>query len=210
MYSQRRCNSVALLIVLCFICGCEVGPPTSYSSSLPYTGFSHHIQVAKGNTNIPDGYKEPPALDPNDVWSKIKFSREASEYLKGIKSDLEEIQAKADNATEQAEAVSDMINFGNSIPRYVGSVHLLSRQSNFKSLLGYHEFPYFDYSKPSPPLTIGRDEFRYRMYKHDLADYAATINSYLEDAAHYPERTKRLCYGQKERRRVYYLLANSI
>lgn len=186
MFCQGKSNFAISVILLCFICGCDIGLPTRYQP-YTYTGFSSHFKVATGNTNIPEGYKEPPVLDSEDLKSEIMFPHEASEYLKGIKNDLEEIKAKADNATEKAEAVSDMITFGGSYfsPQYVGSVHLYSSQSNFKSLLGYPEFPEFNYIEPTPPITIGRDEFSYSMYKRELADYAATISSYLEDAEHY-------------------------
>ncbi|MHC4725148.1 MAG: hypothetical protein ACYS9V_13020, partial [Planctomycetota bacterium] len=80
-----------------------------------------------------DGYKEPPVSDSNDLNS-IMFSREAEEYLEGVKNDLKEIEAKVDNAVDKAEAVSNMISYGGGYLSlsHVGSTFLLgSRQSNF-------------------------------------------------------------------------------
>jgi hypothetical protein len=189
------------VFLLLYIAGCGGGSGYSnYSPNTSYIGFSSHFKKTKGNSNLPNGYKDPPVLDANDSLTKSRFVKNAKEYLAGVINDLKEVNDKADNATKKINAVVDAANFGYEYftVSYVGSVFTLG-ESNF-GIFDYPEFPKFNYFfsaiKPYKPLFLD-DEFmvenynnQVRSYNREVADFAATIKAYIEDAEHYIKNCK--------------------
>ena len=134
---------------------------------------------------MPFGYKEHPKYIENGKVNTM-FDYEASKYLEGIRDDLEEIEGKSENALKKIKAVADAVAFLGDyfyVP-YIGSVLSFGGfQSNFENILGYPEFPEFDYQYPHPPII--EDTFLMMVYKQDLLDFAATVEAYIEDGKHF-------------------------
>jgi len=188
------------------VAGCDSYLDTAnyspYAGVSSYTGFSSHFAKTTGTSNFTHEYKGPPVLDSNDALAKFEFEKNAKDYLDGVVNDLEEVNDKADNANDRISAVVDAVNSGFGIfhIRYVGSVLILSRETNFGFVLGYPEFPAFDHSppltKPYKPLFFDNEfmvesyNAEVRDYNRGVADFNATVKAYIEDAEHYIENGK--------------------
>ena len=187
------------IFLLLFIVGCGVDY-SGYSNYSSYTGFSSHFKKTRGTSNLTYEYKDPPTLDTNDQFAKVVFEESVKDYLDGVVNDLEEINDNADNATEKINAVVNAVNFGFEFfsVSHVGSVFTVTSNSNFE-ILGYPEFPDFDYfppTKPYKPLFLDNEfivnsyNADVRNYNREVADFYATIKAYIEDAEHYIENCK--------------------
>ncbi|MBN2591158.1 MAG: hypothetical protein JXA96_14925 [Sedimentisphaerales bacterium] len=193
---------VLIIVIVSLFYGCEYS--SSYSSSNYYIGVSLYVKKTRGTSNLVHGYKEPPVLDVNNPLAKLKLENSVQDYLDGIVNDLKEIKEKADNANEKKNVLVDAALYGFEYFqwyfRYVGSVTLIKRKSNF-DISGYPEFSDFHYPKffpvkPSEPLYLN-DDFAVesynnsvRKYNREVADLAATVKDYIEDAKHYIENSK--------------------
>ena len=189
-----------LVVVILLIIGCG-DYYSGYSNYSPYSGFSSHFKKTTGTSNLTYGYKDPPVLDVNDPFVKYEFEKSAKEYLDGVVNDLKEVSDKADNATEKINALVDAFNFGFEYfhVRHVGTVFTFKNESNL-GILGYPEFPDFDYflppSKPYKPLFLDNEfmvnsyNVEVRYYNKKVADFTATIKDYIKDAEHYIENCK--------------------
>ncbi len=194
---KRLCALLVLFIGGCGDDGTGYPNYSPYSPYSPYTGLSSYFKTITGTSNLTSGYKDPPVLDVNDPLVKLNFKSSAEDYLDGVANDLEEINDKAENAAEKINAVTDAFNSGFEYfsVRHVGPVFTLHRVSNF-GIRDYPDFPdfslfHFPPTKPRKPLFLD-DEFavesynrRVGAYNREVADFAATVKAYTEDARHY-------------------------
>lgn len=164
--------------------GCDYPVPSGNASVLE-RGLSRHLSVAKGDTNMPQGYKKPPVYSA-DRESQALFRFEASEYLEGVTNDLEEIKFRSEDALRKIKAVADGTVVNGTfyhVSRIGSRVFIRSAPSNFAFVLGYPEFPYFDYQYPDPPIL--KDRVGMMMYRSDVLDFNATVDAYIEDGKHF-------------------------
>lgn len=164
-----------------------LGCASSTTSRSSYTPFSHHFKQTKGDSNLSEKYPDHPHYES---VTKYSFERDAEDYLKALKLDLEEIKEKAENARDKVEAVSDAFRFYDggylhvSTPLSISYRLYGSNDTNF-SYFGYAEFDdwsYFLY--PNEPGTYA-DRYDWIKYKQQLLDLAATADTYIEDGNHY-------------------------
>jgi hypothetical protein len=190
------------VLVLLSVAGCGSGgyAPYHLPYNPPYTGFSSHVKVARGTSNLTEEYPDGPTLDVNEPFARLNFERAASDYLDGVVNDLKEVNDNADNAAEKVRAVAHAVSldFEYFSVAYVGSPLSLGGASNL-GLFGYSEFPAFHYPRPTKPykplfldseFAVNSYNNRVRQYNRELADFNATIKDYIEDAEHYTDNCK--------------------
>jgi hypothetical protein len=182
----RKTFPILCISVFLAIGGC-VTPSGSSGTSNIYQGYSRHYNVAREDTNLKKSYPDYPIYVEGKT-NDLSYSFEAEDYLNGVKCDLERIAKHRDNANEKIYAVTHAVNYmtGNYFHvSYVGDPDELygCRESNLPLYLGYLEFPEFSYFYPSKPIYVS--EFSVMQYKHDLLDFAATVDDYIEDGRNY-------------------------
>jgi hypothetical protein len=186
--------------------GCESNYYSSsassgYSNYVVYRGVSSHRKWTTGTSNLANGYKDGPVLDPNDLTAKYAFRESAKDYLDGVVNDLKEVEQNMDYAVQNMEAAIRFANSGFEFgPAYPVRPIIIRTESNL-DILGYPEFPDlalgpFPYPrKPDKPFS--NDRLSITLYNSDvdryrkqMADLTATAKDYVEDAEHYIENCK--------------------
>jgi hypothetical protein len=169
-----------VVAVIPVLSGCEPLPPVSYE------GYSYHYMVARGDTNMSNGYPDPP-LYPQDPNRNALFDYEASDYMEGVSNDLKEIKESAENASKKITAVADELASsaadGHFFPPHILSPISIHGASNFKRFSGYPLFPDLDYSYPWRPRY--EDEYAWTRYRHEVLDFLATAEAYIQDGEHF-------------------------
>ena len=157
------------------------------SANMSYTpcGISRHLTVAKGKTNLKNGYKDHPRYTKGKT-DDIQFDYETTSYLSGIENDLKEIQIKSTDASDKVEAVSDAIAVRNrrpSVLQFRARWFDLRRESNFDIYPRYPEFPDFIDHFPFDP--IGNDSWSKMLYERAVLNFYATAQAYIDDGKHF-------------------------
>ena len=128
---------------------------------------------------MPEGYGAPPDLDPAkpNVFA-------ADLYLRGVKSDLEEIEFKRKDAEDKIRAVSRPIIYPDGqieIPSTSQPLFLRLAKTNFKRR-GLDDYPEFPPCRCDVPAPMSGDYLEREMHKLEILNFRATADAYIADA----------------------------